>query len=597
MRTARFVPVAEPGAAEAARLGVAGLDAAEAAGLGAAGLGVARLDAAGLDAAGLGVEAIGVAEAAGLVVGLTVKLGLFLEDPESTADCEMMDATFADGTGGAGGLADGAAAGFGGTTEKLAIVFLGVEFLPAFDSAKRESESIHMSRISTLAEHRDGSVQVVGWVDKIQTFKKHSFLTVRDGAGEQNRVQIVVSGPLSADVSVEAYVRVSGHVRSLPKGAYSSQAVEVHAQSVEMLSPARSDFPSRCPSDAGAEVRQDERHLYIRDAQFSLITHARAALMKALRLTFEDMKCTEIDPPLFVGNQCEGGAALFPIQHPGKAGSDAVTAYLSQSSQFYLEFAVAGVGDSYCIAHSARAEKSNTRRHLTDFLHAEAEWAGILTFDDHLEKLRQLLRGTIRHFIETCREKGDLLGQLDRLDPGKRLTERMDRLTKMADDILVMSHREAIDYCRAHDIWKDADTKTPFSDRDDIPEAQERAMIDQIGRIVFLVKFPKEFKSFYMGLDPADPSYVLGCDVEVPGVGEIVGSGVRVSDEATLLARMAEEGLKPEDYREYIDLRRYGHGKTSGMGLGVDRCLTWLLDMHSIRDVVTFPRYPGRLFP
>ena len=119
----------------------------------------------------------------------------------------------------------------------------------------------------------------------------------------------------------------------------------------------------------------------------------------------------------------------------------------------------------------------------------------------------------------------------------------------------------------------------------------------QLDRIVFLVKFPVEFKSFYMALDPADPSRVLGCDVEVPGVGEIIGSGVREFDYARLNARMLEAKLNPADYTEYLDLRKYGAGITSGMGLGVDRMLTWLLNLNSIREVVTFPRFPASIRP
>lgn len=262
-------------------------------------------------------------------------------------------------------------------------------------------------------------------------------------------------------------------------------------------------------------------------------------------------------------------------------------AYLTQSSQFYLEYALPGIGDCFCIAPSFRAEKSHTRRHLTEFLHAECEWSGIMSMNDHLEKLRSMVIGIVNRFrlkgVRYIKELG--------------LTDHINHIHEMTNDIVTMTHREAIDYCREHEIYKDAETKTHFDYMDDIPEMQERQMIDQIGKIVFLINFPSWFKSFYMQKCDNDKNYVQGCDVEVPGVGEIIGSGVRVHDVDELLKRIKEEKLDEKDYREYIDMRKYGPGRTSGMGLGVDRFLTWLLNMHSIREVVTFPRVPGRVFP
>jgi asparaginyl-tRNA synthetase len=194
------------------------------------------------------------------------------------------------------------------------------------------------------------------------------------------------------------------------------------------------------------------------------------------------------------------------------------------------------------------------------------------------------------------------LGEYDYYSPsGERkkidVYQRVLKLREMCDDIVVLDHKDAIAECVKREIYKDPEQKIHFDERDDIPEAQERALIDAMGKIVFLVRFPHEFKSFYMARDPEDDTRVLGCDVEVPGVGEVVGSGVREKDFDTLQMRLKESGLKPEDYSEYLDLRKYGACQTSGMGLGVDRMLVWLLGVESIRDVVTFPRFPGYLRP
>jgi asparaginyl-tRNA synthetase len=234
-----------------------------------------------------------------------------------------------------------------------------------------------------------------------------------------------------------------------------------------------------------------------------------------------------------------------------------------------------------------------TRRHLTEFLHAECEWTGVMTLEEHCNKLTDLMKGTISRFLKYGKQ------YLDEL----QLSERVEKILSMCDEIQVITHREAVDYCHEHLIYKDDETKTHFTYEDDIPEMQERKMIDQIGKIVYLTKFPTKQKSFYMLRDPDNPDVVLGVDVEAPmidgigSVGEIIGSGIRVFDEKELIDRLNKQGLNVDHYREYIDMRKYGAGRTSGCGLGTDRLLTWLLGAFSIRDVCTFPRFPGKLTP
>ena len=432
-----------------------------------------------------------------------------------------------------------------------------------------------------------GPATVRGWIKTLRVQPRHSFIILRDGVGVDSQIQVYVPKKVSKtikDLAVESYVEITGEVRELPTENTSFRPFELEASTITVLGASHSDFSGKCPPGAGPEVKLDERHLYIRDPKFALITKLRAVLVRALREHFEETGCTEIFPPSFVGNQCEGGATLFKLDYPDRDKGD-IPAYLTQSSQFYLEYVLPGIGDCYCIAPSFRAERSHTRRHLTEFLHAESEWSGIITLDDHLDKLRDLLKGTLDKFLEHGRIYLEELG----------LTHRVEELRHLCDEIIILTHRDAIEYSHKHEIYKDAETQTLFDYEDDIPEMQERQIIDDIGKIVFLVRFPKGFKSFYFAL--FDDDTVLGCDVEVPGVGEIIGSGVRLYDHDKLRNSILENGLKVEDYREYLDLRKYGPGRTSGMGLGVDRFLTWLLGCHSIRDVVTFPRVPGRLFP
>lgn len=445
-------------------------------------------------------------------------------------------------------------------------------------------EEISIKDLSEYQKYIDKMVRIYGYVSALRVGKKYCFIELKYG---MSFVQVVIESAKGVDLTIQSYIKIDGMVKKIPSTVYSVLPVEIHCSDLEILSKADVKFASECPSDAGIDIKLEKRHLYLRDNDFILITLARSQLIQAIRKFFETTNCCEIIPPSFTGVECEGGATLFPVSHPGKSSDKPMTAYLTQSSQFYLEMSLPGVGDCYCIAPSFRAEKSHTRRHLTEFLHAEAEWGGILTFDQHLSKLKQLLQGTIKYFIDIASPTLSKLGKL----------ERVKNLYELSQNIVILEHKDAIIECTKRGIYKDAETKTPFDERDDIPEAQERVLIDAIGKIVFLIKFPKEFKSFYMALDPDDCSRVLGCDVEVPGVGEIIGSGVREQDYQRLYQRLLDCGLKPDDYKEYLDLRKYGFGYTSGMGLGVDRMLVWLLDLFSIRDVVTFPRFPGCLRP
>jgi asparaginyl-tRNA synthetase len=439
-----------------------------------------------------------------------------------------------------------------------------------------------------LPEHVDQTVCILGWIRKMRTAGKIIFMEM--SAGLSQTVQLVMKKKdVPPDCLIECYVCVIGLIKKLPDGVYSALPVEVQGASMTILGPSDSSFPNICPPEAGSHTRLEQRHIYLRDPHFALVTKVRAQLLTAMRRFFDDTGVTEIVPPCFTGVEAEGGASLFKLSYPGKSSDKPITAFLTQSSQFLLEMALPGVGDCYCLYPSFRAENSNTRRHLTEFLHLEAEWSGQLTFEDHCQKLKELLDGIMTRFLVIAYHT---LKEL-------KVYDRVVSLAAMCkpDQIVILEHKDAIMELRKRGIYKDPETKEHFGERDDIPEAQERQLIDEIGKIVFLCKFPKEFKSFYMGLDPEDQTRVLGVDVECVGVGEIIGSGIREYDHDRLLQRLLECGLKPEDYTEYLQMRKFGASRSSGMGLGVDRMLTWILGVNSIRDCVSFPRFPGYLRP
>lgn len=446
-----------------------------------------------------------------------------------------------------------------------------------------------MSEIPTIpipeaVTYEGDTVCILGFIQTIRAGKKRTFIELRYG---RYQIQVVADSAALPKVTVCSYIKVQGRVSKLPDGKYATGGIPVEIQdaTVTVLSLADEDTPSKCPPSSSVEVQLLERHHYFRDPDFVRLMRMHDLLLQAFRLHFQRLECVEITPPSFTGVECEGGATLFKVEHPGKSTQTPMDAFLTQSSQFALEMMLPGVGDCYCIAPSFRAENSHTRRHLTEFTHVECEWGGILTFEDHLARLRYLLQSVVSKFLHLAEKELKECGKF----------ERVNTLYEMTHDIKTLEHKDAIMLLQRLDIKKDDGTF--FSLRDDIPEKQEREMIDGIGKIVFLTKFPREFKSFYMALDPEDPSRVLGCDVEVPGVGEIIGSGVREADAKRLTERMLECKLKPEDYTEYLDLRKSGFAQTSGMGLGLGRMLCWLLDISSIRQATAFPRFPGYLRP
>lgn len=242
----------------------------------------------------------------------------------------------------------------------------------------------------------DNEVVVIGIAKSIRHQKKFSFVELAYGS---DQVQVVGKPELFANLQTGSYIKIKGHVKKLPLKYYSTLPVEIQCTSMIIMGNCTSDLSQQCASDSGPEIKLEKRHFYFRDSRFILITRIRSHLLQAIREHFNKTHCTEIIPPSFTGVECEGGATLFPVRHPGKSSDKPMTAFLTQSSQFALEMILPGVGDCYCIAPSFRAENSHTRRHLTEFTHAEAEWGGILTFEDHLKKLQNLLSGILDHFL------------------------------------------------------------------------------------------------------------------------------------------------------------------------------------------------------
>jgi len=294
----------------------------------------------------------------------------------------------------------------------------------------------------------------------------------------------------------------------------------------------------------------------------------RAKLLKAAREWLDEHGYVEVQAPILTASACEGGATLFPVDYFGRK------AYLTQSWQLYGEAFVASVGKCYTIAPSFRAEKSRTRRHLTEYWHLEVEipFCGL---KELLEVEEQLITHICHRLAEWAREELSVFGR----DPGylARIEPPFPRLT----------YDEAVETLQAEGIqieWGE-----------DLTWTHEKALSEKFDVPFFITHFPRSAKAFYHKPDPARPEVTLSADLLAPeGYGEITGGGERIEDYETLLARIKEEGLDPEDYKWYLDLRRYGTVQHAGFGLGVERMVMWVCKLEHIRDAIAFPRLVRR---
>lgn len=424
-------------------------------------------------------------------------------------------------------------------------------------------------------DKKDGDLIVLtGWLSTVRS-QKVSFVILRDGTGY---IQCVIPGIF--DITAESSVTLYGKVATPPPekhAPYSGREIQTHR--IEIIGMAAPDFHDKFSETSGPEVRFDQRHLVIRTEREATKQIIRSEILHCFRDHYRAGGYREIIPPTLVQTQCEGGATLFSLDYYGEK------AYLTQSSQLYLETVLPIMRSVYCIAQSYRAEKSKTRRHLSEFTHIEAERA-FISFEDLLQAIETLV-----------------------IDVSQRaMTAMGDSILKIHPDFRVpkgpfkrMTYYDAIKFCQEHDIKKKdatgADTSEGYEIGDDLPESAERAMLDILKEPIFLIKFPVHIKSFYMPKDPKDAYVTLSTDLLMPGVGEIVGGSMRISDYTELMEAYKREGLDADPYYWFTDQRKYGTCPHGGYGLGFDRFMTWILGEYSIKDVCLYPRYVGRCSP
>jgi asparaginyl-tRNA synthetase len=426
-------------------------------------------------------------------------------------------------------------------------------------------------RINELPAHVGETVTVNGWLYNKRTSGKLQFPIIRDGSGY---LQCVVfkkevteeTWKAVEGVTQESTVRVTGTVRAEQRAP---GGVEMGVQSFDVLDLTQ-EYPIT-PKEHGTAFLMDLRHLWLRSKNQHAILRIRNEVEKSVRDFFYDRDFVLIDSPILTANAAEGTSTLFETDYFGDK------AYLSQSGQLYLEPAAASFGRVYCFGPTFRAEKSKTRRHLTEFWMVEPEVAFL-----ELEGLQQLAEEFVEYIVgravERCAEEL------------KTLERDVAKLENVKRPFPRITYREAIE------LLKTKGMNVNFGD--DFGGDEETVIANSFDRPVMISRYPTAIKAFYMQPDPQDPDVVLGLDMIAPeGYGEIIGGSQRIHDHDLLLERIKQHNLPVDKFQWYLDVRKYGTFPHSGFGMGIERVVAWISGVPHLRETIPYPRMLNRIYP
>jgi asparaginyl-tRNA synthetase len=428
--------------------------------------------------------------------------------------------------------------------------------------------------IADIAQHEGKEITLHGWLHNRRSSGKLHFLQVRDGT---STIQCVVfKGNVTPEVFQEAdhlpqetSLAVTGLVK---KDARSPIGFELDVRDLKVVARPAQEFPLG-HKEHGVAFLMEQRHLWLRSQRQQVILRVRHTVEKAIRDFFDERGFTLVDAPIFTPSACEGTSTLFEVPY-----FDLGKAYLTQSGQLYMEAAAMALGKVYCFGPTFRAEKSKTRRHLTEFWMVEPEVA-FMDLDGDMELMEQF----VSYVVQTAVAKH-----------GPELQRVLERdLGKLAN---VKPPFPRITYTEAVEVIQKAGH--PMKWGDDIGGDEETVVAQQFDRPVMVHRYPAEMKAFYFKKDPTDPKVALGCDVLAPeGYGEIIGGGQREDDLETLERGIAQHQLPKEAFEWYLDLRRYGTVPHAGFGMGVERCVAWICGLHHVRETIPFARMMERITP
>lgn len=427
--------------------------------------------------------------------------------------------------------------------------------------------------LKNLAAHVGQSVDIAGWVNTVRSSGSIAFAEIRDGSGFAQAV--VSKDEVSSEtwevvtsLTQESSVRFTATVSEHPK---KPGVFELQVSALEVIGSA-TEFPI-AKKEHGPDFLLNHRHLWIRSKKQWAVLRIRDAVQTAIHNYLHSESFIRTDSPIFTPNACEGTTELFAVPY-----FDEGEVYLSQSGQLYIEAVINGVGRCYDFGPVFRAEKSVTKRHLTEFWMMDAE-AAFVEHEENMAIQEGLVKAIVKHCLEHCRVELAVL-ERDTAPLEKMLDKPFEKLT----------YNEALD--RLHELGSD------IKDGEDLGNDDEGLLTEHSDVPIFIHKWPASIKPFYMKQDPEDPALVLNNDlIGIEGAGEIIGGSQREDDFSLLEARIKEEGLPLDEFQWYLDLRRYGSVPHSGFGIGLERTVRWIAGVEHIRECIPFPRLVNRIRP
>ncbi len=430
-------------------------------------------------------------------------------------------------------------------------------------------------RIADAGRHVGETAAIYGWLYNLRRSGKIAFPIVRDGSGLMQCVAVKSNLPEELFESIknltqESSIVVTGKIRAEQR-APGGYEMDVEGLQVVQRVPESDPYPIT-PKEHGTDFLMDHRHLWLRSQRQHAIIRVRHEIIKAVRDYFDSNGFTLVDTPIFTPAACEGTTTLFEVDYFEDA-----KAYLTQSGQLYNEATAMAFEKVYCFGPTFRAEKSKTRRHLTEFWMVEPEMAYAT-----LEEVKALAEGMLVYIVGRVLE--------NRREELKRLERDVARLEKIQAPFPRISYDEAVKILQAKGSEIQWGGDFGGTDETILTEDQERPiMVD---------RFPAEIKAFYFQPDEKRPEVVMGVDVLAPeGYGEIIGGGQRIHDYDLLLKRLQEHKLPKEAFDWYLDLRKYGTVPHGGFGMGIERCVAWICGLEHIRETIAFPRMLYRTRP
>jgi asparaginyl-tRNA synthetase len=434
--------------------------------------------------------------------------------------------------------------------------------------------------IRDVGKHEGQAVTIRGWLYNLRESGKLLFPQIRDGSGVIQGVILKkqVSPEMFETVknlTQESSVVVTGTVRadSRAPGGYELDVTD--AQVVQRV-PEDEPYPISL-KEHGVDFLMDNRHLWVRTPRQAAILRVRSEIEKAMHDFFEDRDFIRTDPPILTPAACEGTTNLFEVDYFDDA------AYLTQSGQLYIEATAMALGKVYSFGPTFRAEKSKTRRHLTEFWMVEPEVA-YATLDDIMELAEQFISFIVGRVLERRRPELETLDRdVSKLEAIKAPFPRLsyDEAAKMLDEGFAKGQVE-----------------NKFEYGNDFGSPDETYISSQFDRPVMVHRYPAAIKAFYMEPDPADPKYALCVDVLAPeGYGEVIGGSQRIGDFNLLEKRIEDHGLPKEAFKWYLDLRRYGGVPHAGFGMGIERAVAWICGLEHVRETIPFARTLHRIYP